>query len=146
LRILRLPPALPVRGFSSLFLCVFATWRPCVEFGCGFGSAAFSRDHPPSLWHPYGMAKLSPSQIKAALPSIPKWRKRGSNILRTFEFADFAAAMKFVNAVARRAEKADHHPDIDIRWNKVTLALSTHSAGGLTRMDFDLAASIDALA
>ena len=92
------------------------------------------------------MAKLTPHQIKAALPSLPKWRKKGSAITRTFQFRDFMAAMKFVNAVARAAEKAQHHPDIDIRWNKVKLLLTTHDAGGLTEKDFALAGICDRLA
>lgn len=92
------------------------------------------------------MSKLSSAQIKAALPSVPKWRRKASVISRTFEFADFVVAMKFVNAVARSAEKACHHPDIDVRWNKVTLALTTHDAGGLTEKDFVLAAKCDKLA
>ena len=89
------------------------------------------------------MAKLTQTQIKTALPAVPKWKKKGSAITRTFEFKDFVAAMKFVNATARAAEKACHHPDIDIRWNKVTLALSTHSEGGLTEKDFAVARQID---
>ncbi len=92
------------------------------------------------------MSKLSSAQIKAALPSVPKWRRKASVISRTFQFADFVVAMKFVNAVARSAEKACHHPDIDVRWNKVTLALTTHDAGGLTEKDFVLAAKCDKLA
>ena len=92
------------------------------------------------------MSKLSSAQIKAALPSVPKWRRKASVISRTFEFADFVVAMKFVNAVARSAEKACHHPDIDVRWNKVTLALTTHDAGGLSEKDFVLAAKCDKLA
>jgi len=76
---------------------------------------------------------------------VPKWRKRRAVIRRTFEFADFAAAMKFVNAVARLAEKAGHHPEIEIRWNRVTLVLTTHDAGGLTAKDFELAARLDRL-
>lgn len=92
------------------------------------------------------MSKLSPAQIKVALASIPQWRRKASVIARTFEFKDFVVAMKFVNAVARAAEKAWHHPDIDIRWNKVTLALTTHDAGGLTEKDFALAAKFDRLA
>ena len=92
------------------------------------------------------MQKLTPSQIKAALAALPQWRRKASVISRTFEFKDFVVAMKFVNAVARAAEKAWHHPDIDIRWNKVTLALTTHDAGGLTEKDFDLAAKFDGLA
>lgn len=92
------------------------------------------------------MTKLTPAQIKAALPTVPQWRRKAAVITRTFEFKDFVAAMKFVNAVAKAAEKAWHHPDIDIRWNKVTLALSTHDAGGLTEKDFTLAAKFDLLA
>jgi 4a-hydroxytetrahydrobiopterin dehydratase len=92
------------------------------------------------------MAKLTLLQIKAALPRIPVWKKKSATITRTFQFQDFVAAMKFVNRVARVAEAAAHHPDIDIRWNKVTLTLSTHSEGGLTRKDFTLAKKIDELA
>ncbi len=92
------------------------------------------------------MAKLTPKQIKEALPAVKEWKKRGASITRTFEYKDFAEAMKFVNKVAKAAEKANHHPDIDIRWNKVTLTLATHSEGGLTKNDFDLAKKIDALA
>ena len=96
--------------------------------------------------HLYRMAKLSPKQIKEALPTVREWKKRGPSITRTFQFEDFAGAMKFVDKVARAAEKANHHPDIDIRWNKVTLTLATHSEGGLTKMDFDLARKADSLA
>jgi len=92
------------------------------------------------------MAKLTQTQIKTALPAVPKWKKKGSAITRTFEFKDFVAAMKFVNATARAAEKACHHPDIDIRWNKVTLLLTTHDSGGLTANDFALAQKIDEMA
>ena len=91
------------------------------------------------------MAKLTAAQIKTALPSVPDWKKRGSTITRTFVFKDFPAAIKFVNAVAKLAEKAGHHPDIDIRWNKVTLVLSTHDAGGLTEKDFTPARKFDVL-
>ena len=92
------------------------------------------------------MAKLSPTQIKTALPKVPAWKKQRATITRTFQFPDFVAAMKFVNRVARAAEAAAHHPDVDIRWNKVTLTLATHSEGGLTRKDFALAQQIDDLA
>jgi 4a-hydroxytetrahydrobiopterin dehydratase len=92
------------------------------------------------------MAELTPEQIKGALPSVREWKKQSAEIRRTFQFKDFVAAMDFVNKVARVAEEANHHPDIDIRWNKVTLALATHSEGGLTQNDFDLARKIDALA
>jgi 4a-hydroxytetrahydrobiopterin dehydratase len=91
------------------------------------------------------MAELTPGEIKAALPAVKDWQKQSAEIVRTFQFKDFAAAMDFVNKVARVAEAANHHPDIDIRWNKVTLKLATHSEGGLTQIDFDLAKQIDAL-
>ena len=78
--------------------------------------------------------------------SVSRWRRKAQVIQRIYQFKDFPAAIKFVNAVARAAEKAWHHPDIDIRWNKVTLALTTHDAGGLTEKDFRLAAKFDSLA
>ena len=92
------------------------------------------------------MAKLTTKEIKAALTTVSQWQKKGAIIRRTFQFKDFPAAVKFVNAIARVAEKAWHHPDIDIRWNKVTLALTTHDEGGLTEKDFALARKFDALA
>lgn len=92
------------------------------------------------------MDKLTATQIKAALRFVPNWKKKGPVIARTYEFKDFVAAMKFVNAVAMLAEKAWHHPDIDIRWNKVALGLTTHDQGGLTEKDFALARQFDAAA
>lgn len=92
------------------------------------------------------MAELNPKQIKAALAKAKAWQKASASIHRTFTFKDFAAAMVFVNRVAEAAEDAGHHPDIDIRWNRVALSLTTHSAGGLTKNDFALARRIDALA
>jgi 4a-hydroxytetrahydrobiopterin dehydratase len=91
----------------------------------------------------YFMPTLSPAKIKTELRSVPDWKKKGSTITRTYDFKDFPGSVKFVNAVARIAEKAWHHPDIDIRWNKVTLALTTHDAGGLTEKDFKLAKQFD---
>lgn len=73
----------------------------------------------------------------------PGWTIQGDTIVRTLEFSDFVEAMSFVTQVALLAERAFHHPDIDIRWNKVTLILSTHSAGGLTEKDVDLASAIE---
>lgn len=89
--------------------------------------------------------RLTETQIAEALASTPGWALESFEIHRTFVFKDFAEAMRFVNGVAGLAEAANHHPDIDIRWNKVTLRLSTHSAGGLTKADFDLAARIGTL-
>lgn len=79
------------------------------------------------------------------LAANPAWQKNGEVISRRFEFVDFPAALNFVNGVARLAEQAQHHPDIDIRWNKVTLALTTHDAGGLTDKDYSLALACDEL-
>ena len=89
------------------------------------------------------MTILSAAQIKSALATRPDWKQQGRAIARTFQFKDFPAAIKFVNAVAKLAEKAWHHPDIDIRWNKVTLTMTTHDAGGLTEKDFSLADKFD---
>ena len=91
------------------------------------------------------MKKLNSSEIKSALATVPDWKKKVAVISRKFQFKDFPAAMKFVNVVAKLAEKEQHHPDIDIRWNKVTLALTTHDAGGLTKKDFALAKKFDRL-
>jgi len=88
---------------------------------------------------------LSLSEITARLPSISLWRTENSELVRTVSFADFRAALDFVNQVGELAESAGHHPDIDIRYNRVRLALATHSAGGLTQKDFDLAKQIEAL-
>ena len=92
------------------------------------------------------MATLSDTEVKAALADLPGWELTGADIVKEYKFADFVAAMAFVNKVADRAEAANHHPDIDIRWNKVRLALSTHSEGGLTPKDFALAHEIESLA
>lgn len=91
------------------------------------------------------MPLLSSEQIQKELSQLKSWQLVGREIKKTYEMRDFVLAMGFVNSVALLAEKANHHPDIDIRWNKVTLALSTHSAGGLTEKDFALAKAIDAL-
>lgn len=73
------------------------------------------------------------------------WERQGDELVKVVQRKDFAGALAFVNAVGELAEAANHHPDIDIRWNKVTLRLSTHWVGGLTANDFDLAAQIDGL-
>ncbi len=89
---------------------------------------------------------LNAEQIAAGLRSLPGWEQRGGSIVRDFETRDFRAALAFVNAVGEAAEAADHHPDILIHgWNKVRLTLSTHSAGGLTQNDLDLAVRISGL-
>jgi 4a-hydroxytetrahydrobiopterin dehydratase len=92
------------------------------------------------------MATMSDTEVKDSLADLPGWELAGSDIVREYKFADFKAALAFVNQVGERAEAANHHPDIDIRWNTVKLALSTHSEGGLTNNDFALAAEIESLA
>ncbi len=91
------------------------------------------------------MAKLTPEEIAQSRRAVERWEAEGGAIKRTFEFEDFRGAMHFVNEVAKHAEEAGHHPDIDIRWNRVTLALTTHDEGGLTAKDFALAARFDRL-
>lgn len=91
------------------------------------------------------MSVLPDHEVEAFVEAHPEWSWSDIEITRTFEFADFNEAMGFVTRVALEAEKANHHPDIDIRWNKVTLTLSTHSEGGLTAKDLDLADTTDGL-
>ena len=88
---------------------------------------------------------LSKTEIDAQLATTPSWQIVNGELTRTFELTDFRAALAFVNQVGELAEDANHHPDIDIRYNKVRFALVTHSAGGLTKNDFDLAERIDSL-
>ena len=88
------------------------------------------------------MAIIANAEIDRALAETP-WNRDGDEIVRVVKRANFAEALAFVNEVGRLAEEADHHPDIDIRWDTVTLRLSTHSAGGITEADLALAESID---
>jgi 4a-hydroxytetrahydrobiopterin dehydratase len=89
---------------------------------------------------------LSPGDVDTALAEQNiAWDHVGDELTTTVELHDFAGALAFVNAVGAAAEAANHHPDIDIRWNKVRLVLTTHSAGGLTVLDLALAAAIDRL-
>jgi 4a-hydroxytetrahydrobiopterin dehydratase len=91
------------------------------------------------------MARLSDEEIQRKLASSD-WRRAGDAIVREWKLDDFAQAMAFVNRVADAAQAANHHPDINLHgWNKVRLELSTHSQGGLTQGDFDMAARIDEL-
>ncbi|MDH5373882.1 MAG: 4a-hydroxytetrahydrobiopterin dehydratase [Acidimicrobiia bacterium] len=91
------------------------------------------------------MSILTAIERSAFLADQPGWEIDGELLRRTFALTDFVAAMAFVTQVAILAEKAFHHPDIDIRWNKVTLTLSTHDEGGLTSRDTELAAEIGKL-
>jgi 4a-hydroxytetrahydrobiopterin dehydratase len=88
---------------------------------------------------------LSDSQIQEKLASLPGWGREGKEIVRTYEFPTFPEAIAFVDRVAQAAEEANHHPDIDIRYTRVTLRLTSHDSGGLTDRDFALAARADAL-
>jgi 4a-hydroxytetrahydrobiopterin dehydratase len=90
------------------------------------------------------MELLTEDEISARLSGLPGWQRSDGSIATTVVRADFRAAMAYVEAVADLAEEAGHHPDIFISWNKVTLTLSTHSAGGLTARDFALAEQISA--
>jgi 4a-hydroxytetrahydrobiopterin dehydratase len=94
------------------------------------------------------MPTLSDSEVNQRLQAVGEWRRSdGQSIERELKFGDFAAALAFVNRVAELAEQANHHPDILLHgWNKVRLTLSTHSQGGLTDADFQLASQIDGLA
>jgi 4a-hydroxytetrahydrobiopterin dehydratase len=89
------------------------------------------------------VARLNDDDRAGFLETNPDWAIRGESLERTFVLADFNEAMGFVNRVALAAEVADHHPDIDIRWNRVAITLTTHSEGGLTAQDTTLAATID---
>ncbi|MDH4119612.1 MAG: 4a-hydroxytetrahydrobiopterin dehydratase [Acidimicrobiia bacterium] len=91
------------------------------------------------------MDLLTDAQRRQLSADHPEWTVTPDSMSRTWTFTDFVAAMGFVTRVAILAEKAFHHPDVDIRWNRVTLTLSTHEAGGLTSYDADLAATLDAL-
>lgn len=91
------------------------------------------------------MALLSDAEIEEGLKGLKGWERKGNEIVRVFKNKDFVESVGFVNKVAILAEKADHHPDILIRYRNVTLTLSTHSQGGLTGKDFKLAGEIDAL-
>ena len=92
------------------------------------------------------MAVLTDSEIQQALGSLPGWQRQGKTIQRVFEFPDFKAAMEFVNKIADAAEQANHHPDIDIRYNKVTMALVSHDSGGVTQRDVRMAGRINQIA
>ena len=88
------------------------------------------------------MPVLNETQIQGLLAREPEWKLESGKLVRDWSFKDFVEAMVFVNRIAALAEQAGHHPDIDIRYNKVNLALSSHDAGGITKRDFSLAAEI----
>ena len=90
------------------------------------------------------MARLSDQEIEEALTSCDGWSREGEAIVKEFDRGDFAGSVDFVNAIAPRAEEMNHHPDVNISWSKVEVTITTHSEGGLTQNDFELAHKIDA--
>lgn len=91
------------------------------------------------------MKTLTGETLERELRSLPKWRLEGGAIVRQMEFPAFAGAVAYVNRVAAEAEAANHHPDIDIRYNRVKLTLVSHDAGGLTERDIHMARTLDKL-
>jgi 4a-hydroxytetrahydrobiopterin dehydratase len=92
------------------------------------------------------MAPLGDSEIEARLAEHPGWERVGDAIAKSFKRADFVSSVNFVDSLVGPAEAMNHHPDLEISWDTVTVSLSTHSEGGVTAADFELAAKIDALA
>jgi 4a-hydroxytetrahydrobiopterin dehydratase len=92
------------------------------------------------------LVKLADSDVARRLKTLSEWSQPGEEIQRTYRFKDFVQALAFVERIAERAEAVQHHPDILIRYSRVTLSLSTHDAGGITEKDFDFAAAADKLA
>jgi len=91
------------------------------------------------------MGKLSDAEITTALGGLPAWAREGDEIVKTFDCGTFPGAVAFVVRIGFFAEKADHHPDLDVRWKNVRVALTTHDAGGLTAKDLDLARAIEGI-
>ena len=92
------------------------------------------------------MARLSDEEVGERLEGLEGWTREGEAIRKRFELDDFKGSVEFVNRLTPAAEEMNHHPDLEISWNKVTVSLSTHSEGGLTASDFELAGKIDSLA
>jgi 4a-hydroxytetrahydrobiopterin dehydratase len=89
------------------------------------------------------MPALTNKQVGVHLKGVPNWSKRAETIVRTFHFEGFLKSIAFVNRIAGKAQKSKHHPNIDIRFDEVTLTLSTHDEGGITEKDFSLARQCD---
>jgi 4a-hydroxytetrahydrobiopterin dehydratase len=87
--------------------------------------------------------RLKPDQVKVHLAKVKDWKLRGNKLSRLYVFEDFMQSLRFINQIARLAEAMNHHPDIDVRYNKVKLTLTTHDEGGLTMKDFRLAGKIN---
>jgi 4a-hydroxytetrahydrobiopterin dehydratase len=91
------------------------------------------------------MPAISPEQARTRLAQLQGWQIEAQELVKTFQFKDFVAALQFVNRVGELAETSGHHPDIDIRYSRVRLVLTTHDAGGLTEKDFNLASRVEKL-
>jgi len=92
------------------------------------------------------MVLLSDSEIEERLAELPGWERDGEAIVKEFDRGDFVGSVRFVESIVNPAEAMNHHPDLEISWNKVRVSISTHSEGGLTANDFELAARIDSQA
>lgn len=92
------------------------------------------------------MSRLSDHEITTGLAELPGWERSGDEIAKEYRLGDFKEAVSFVVRLSYEAEAANHHPDLDIRWNRVRVALSTHSEGGITGKDLALAATVESLA
>lgn len=90
------------------------------------------------------MALLSDSEIEEGLARLPEWQRAGDAIRRTYECGDFVGSVNFVESMVSPAESLGHHPDLEVSWDQVIVTISTHSEGGLTKADFELAAQLDA--
>ena len=89
------------------------------------------------------VATLTDAEITSGLATLPGWAREGDEIVKTFDCGTFPAAIAFVVRIGFFAERVDHHPDLDVRWKRVRVALTTHDAGGLTGKDLDLAREIE---
>jgi 4a-hydroxytetrahydrobiopterin dehydratase len=92
------------------------------------------------------MALLSDAEVEARLAELAGWRRAGDSIVKSFDRGDFVGSVRFVESLVEPAEAMSHHPDLEISWSEVKVTISTHSEGGLTAADFELAAKIDARA
>jgi len=92
------------------------------------------------------VALLSDEEIRAQLGELSGWERDGEAIARTFELADFVGSVALVNKLVEPAEEMNHHPDVAVSWNRVTVSITNHEAGGITAADFELARRIDVLA
>lgn len=92
------------------------------------------------------MALLGDAEVEEKLAGLPGWERSGTAIQKNFKRGDFVGSVRFVAGLVEPAEEMNHHPDVSVSWDTVTVTISTHSEGGLTAADFELAAKIDALA